>query len=299
MRNSPILTTPPPTAVDDAVELYAIALAQAETAASRYKGLATTLGNASSMEPVRCVFETLGEREQERIDEIRLRCEATAHKLPDASDLQWTPSDLVPTEELSDLADSALSTPYQAWAIAVRHRERAFVFWTYVAAQTASRHVQAASEQMAREALSDAGLLRRERRLAWRAELPADAEQRQNRGQDRLSSAALLESLLFKEVMRWSLTVPPAARDELFAAAGYSGAEVDGADLELPAAPPGDTLADVMQRAIRYAEQVTSLYLAEADHAADQARLDLAQKLAAPSITRLARLRRLVATQPN
>src|SRR5450759_2407409 len=42
--------------------------------------------------------------------------------------------DLVPTAEIADIKDSSLSTPYNAWALAARYRQRAFVFWTYVSA---------------------------------------------------------------------------------------------------------------------------------------------------------------------
>ena len=103
-------------------------------------------------------------------DSLSAACLAACGKRPDPSDLRWTPIDLVPAAEIADIRDSSLSTPYTAWALAVRHRQRAFVFWTYVIALAEDPLVRLTAEDLAREALSDGNLLRRERRLAWRAE---------------------------------------------------------------------------------------------------------------------------------
>ncbi len=120
--------------------------------------------------PVRCVFDVLATRERERVDSLSAACLTACGKRPDTSDLRWTPIDLVPAAEIADIRDSSLSTPYTAWALAVRHRQRAFVFWTYVIALAEDPSVRLTAERLAREALSDGNLLRRERRLAWRAE---------------------------------------------------------------------------------------------------------------------------------
>ena len=83
----------------------------------------------------------------------------------------WAPIDFVPAAEIAATSgDFSLSTPYTAWALAARHRQRAFVFWTYVIALAEDPLVRRAAEDLAREALFDGNLLRRERRLAWRAE---------------------------------------------------------------------------------------------------------------------------------
>ncbi|MBI5130568.1 MAG: hypothetical protein HZA66_14100 [Rhodopseudomonas palustris] len=291
MRSTPLLAEPPSAIVNDLAELYAIALMQAETAASRYDGLVSELtdGTEGSNDAVRDVFATLGAREWRRVEDIRLVCSTSTNKPAVAS--AWRSADLIASDELSDLAHSALATPYQAWAVAVRHRQRAFIFWTYVAAQATRPNIQSVCETMAREALADADQLRRERRSAWRsARAAADAEP-DGRPFGELSSAALIESLLFKEVVRWAQALPATERDALLLAAGYSAAELAAAELEFPAAPDDDTLDAVRQRTIRYAEQVTMIYLDEADQAADQTGLDLAQKLASSSIARLARLR--------
>jgi hypothetical protein len=56
---------------------------------------------------------------------------------------------------------------YRSWAVAVRNEERAFAFWSYVAAHGASPEIRNAAERMAREELEHAKTLRRERRKAF------------------------------------------------------------------------------------------------------------------------------------
>lgn len=299
MRNTPLLTSTPTHAVKTLAELYAIALAQAERAASTYDQMAASLTDDSdhSVEPVRCVFETLREREQDRIAEIKLRRSTLPRKEADAAPAIGPVDDLVPKSELVELADSSLSTPYQAWAIAVRHRQRAFVFWTYVAAHAAAPELRIAAETMAREALVDSDLLRRERRLAWRAEQPRKGEDAAEGISGEMSSAALMESLLLKEIVRWSQTLPPTDQEKLLSSNGLAAADLAALGAELPGQSDSETTADVPRRVVRYAEQLTSIYLDESDRATDQAGLELAQSLAASSIARLARLRAFANSQ--
>jgi hypothetical protein len=288
MRIETELTVAPLAAVANIAELYAIALNQAETAAKRYEQLAGP--DEESLRPVQRVFEILAQRERERARSITLGSRASQDKSPDAADLRWPPTDLVPVEELSDVANSSLSTTYHAWALAVRHRERAFVFWTYVAALATDRAVRLGAEDFARAALADGNLLRRERRLAWRS-------MRQSVGDGDADgsapeSAALLESLLLKDIMLWSQQLPPRQRDFL-------------STLRPSPLPPrsepqeenvqADTLDQIKRRALRRAEQLANLYLDEADRAADQISMELAQKLAGQSIERLAGWRKIEA----
>lgn len=286
MRSEPLLATEPPAPVRNIGELFAIAITQTESAAQLYGKLAAV--GERAFEPVRCVFEVLSEREQERAQAIEEACIAAIGRAPARADLRWIPVDLVPAEELSDIENSLLSTAYGAWALAVRHRERAFVFWTYVAALAETGIVRTAAESMAREALRDGNLLRRERRLAWRAErreaLAGDAP-----AATELSSAALLESLLLRDIYRWSQDAPAPQRRHLLSLIG------DGSQGSIPgtsdALPHTEALDEIKRRALRHAEQLSTIYLDEADKAVDQSRLELAQQLAARSIARLADLR--------
>jgi hypothetical protein len=243
---------------------------------------------------VRSVFEVLATREHDRAASLSAACLAACDKRPDRYDLRWAPMDIVPAVEIGDVRDSSLSTPYTAWALAVRHRQRAFVFWTYIIALAEDPLVRRTAEDLAREALSDGNLLRRERRLAWRAERKIEAEDATaHDGIDESASAALLESLLLKDMMTWSQRLDPAQREQFLT--------LGTASLPQPSAtPPGRNGDDdveygeiehIKRRALRRAEQLSNIYLDEADHAADQSSMELAQKLAAQSIMRLAGLR--------
>lgn len=289
MRSEPLLATPPPS-VGSIGELYAIAFTQAQQATQRYGKLAAK--GDETYETVRYVFEVLSEREQERVDSIGETCIAAIGRVPDQADLQRTPIDLVPAEELSGVQDSLLSTAYGAWALAIRHRERAFIFWTYIAALAESPAIREAAEDMAREALRDGNLMRGERRLAWRAErnkvLTGDSLVSE------ISSAALIESLLLKDIFRWSQEVPAAQRGNLLSLIG-TDAPASAPAQEESRAPRVEKLEELKRRALRRAEQLSSIYLDEADRAIDQSRLELAQDLAARSIARLADLRAIAA----
>ncbi len=75
-------------------------------------------------------------------------------------------------EPLFDDEGAAVVAPelldsYRAFSMAVRNEERAFVFWTYVAAHAQSDDVRQAAERMAREELGHVATLRRERRRAF------------------------------------------------------------------------------------------------------------------------------------
>ena len=297
MRSEPLLAIQPPSPVQGIGELYAVAITQTQRAARRYGELAAAGDEA--FEPVRCVFEVLSQREAERVEAMKERCVAAIGRVPGEADLRWTPVDLVPAEELSDVANSLLSTAYGAWALAVRHRERAFVFWSYVAAFAPAIAVRAAAEDMAREALRDGNLLRRERRLAWRAERKGAAGE--HAPTTELSSAALLESLLLKDIFRWSQDMPSPQRGRLLSLIGgdperHGAPEADTTEADMALPDPG-SLEDIKHRALRRAEQLSAIYLDEADSAVDQSSLELAQQLAARSIARLADLRAIASTR--
>jgi hypothetical protein len=197
---------------------------------------------------------------------------------------------------LSELANSGLSTAYTAWALAVRQRQRAFVFWTYVVALAEDAAVRQSAEGLARESLDDSNWLRRERRLAWRTERTIAADAAAASGATgEPESAALLESLLLRDIMSWAHRLDPTERQLLLTLGAAPLPE------PLPAADrerTDDGVADideVKRRALRRAEQLSNIYLDDADRAADQSTMELAQKLAAHAIMRLAGLRQLAA----
>ena len=294
MRSESLLINEPRAPVETTAELCAIALEQAETAARRY-GQFSSVERADSVKTVRFVFETLERYALQRAQAVKVACVAELNKQPARIRPTWLPIDLTPAEELLEVANSSLTTPYLVWALAVRHRERGFVFWTYVAALGGNNSVRAAAEDMAREALCDANELRRERRRAWRSERHHlhGEDQSPESGSD-IPLAAMLESLLLRDILAWSQCLPAVERRHLLAVTGGDTTETVAVQ-----APTGTTAASdaikAKYRALRRAEQLSSIYLDEADRAGDQEQLELAQKLAAGAITRLAFLRTMVA----
>ena len=302
MRKEPLLTAVPPAPVRSLSELYAIALDQAQRATHRYGAIATQMDERLS--PVRSVFEALATREQNRSGSLSAACLAACGKRPDASDLRWAPIDLVPAAEIADIKNSSLSTPYTAWVLAARHRQRAFVFWTYVIALAEDPLVRLTAETLAHEALSDGSLLRRERRLAWRAERKIAADETDEtaaaHGADEPASAALLESLLLKDIIAWSQGLTPAQRDHVTT---MDPSRLPPHFLMLPDEGGADTASEeieqIKRRALRRAEQLSNIYLDEAESATDQSSMELAQKLAAQSIMRLAALRNIASASAS
>jgi hypothetical protein len=299
MRKEPLLTAVPPVPVQSLAELYAIASHLAQKAAGQYNALATK--RDERFQPVRRVFEVLATRERDRSDRLSADCLAACGKRPDASDLRWAPIDLVPAAEIADTRDSSLSTPYTAWVLATRQRQRAFVFWTYVIALADDPLVRLTAEDFAREALSDGNQLRRERRLAWRTERKiAAAESGADDGTDEPASAALLESLLLKDIIAWSQGLTSAQRDHVLAMdpsrlLPHFLKPPGGAGVE----PASGEIEQIKRRALRRAEQLSNIYLDDADSAHDQDSMELAQKLAAQSIMRLAGLRNIASASAS
>ena len=74
------------------------------------------------------------------------------------------------------VAGRASLSAYQALAYAVRNEERAFTFYTYVAAEADRPDIRALAEDLARDELRHATLLRHYRRRAFHAERPAAVE---------------------------------------------------------------------------------------------------------------------------
>lgn len=78
----------------------------------------------------------------------------------------------LPDDEGTDTAAVELLDPYRIFAVAVRNSERAFAFWSYVAAQAPEPAIRAAAEKLAGDELARAAWLRRRRRASYHARDP-------------------------------------------------------------------------------------------------------------------------------
>ena len=95
-------------------------------------------------------------------------------------------------------------------------------------------------------------------------------------------------------MVTWSQGMDPVQRQQLMTLGGTPLPQPFSTPADRDGTGPADAeIEPVKRRALRRAEQLSIIYLNEADHAADQSSMELAQKLAAQSIMRLAGLRHL------
>lgn len=287
----------PPRAVGSAEELLAIAYAMEHEAGRRYGELAARM-RAQGEERLAALFEFLSEVEGKHADQVAARALAIMGKPPDPALVKWE----LP-ERFDDAdASSSLLTPYRALAIAVRNEDRAFAFFSYLAASAPDDRIREMAEHCAKDELDHAALLRRERRKSWRREGGQDSAR---------SRAARVQSLA--DLLREAQAMERAAADghralaatlsaggDSAVAALFEAAAADEAALadELKAesagaplaAPPRDrprTLRDGLQ----LLEYAFEYYSEVAEAGASEAVLTRAQVLEERALRRLTRLR--------
>ena len=268
-------------------EFFALARAMEQDAATRYTETSRQL-RAQGEVALAKVFEDLAETE---LGHIRQVDQWEDHEGPGASaNLPWPIPDTFDASP-GEMAGSKLLTPYQALASAVRHEQRSFAFWTYVAAHAESDDVKDAAERMALEELEHVRLLRGERRKAFhegrRDGRPAGEEP------VTLAGLAAIERRLADLIEGDAAPGPDAAmRSSLAEAARNASAKLEGLHAAdhtefsgpaLPAERSGDINA--------YAEYLAESYLRLAESTQDANVLGVLQELAKAAIYRLGTLR--------
>ena len=154
-------------------ELFAIAAEMEQAAIDGYSRLAERMRRENRPDLAE-VFDHLVAEERTHLDNVDYWSKAVIGRAPDRSALGWDPGPSFDDEGAGAVAPELLSA-YRAFAIAVRNEERAFAFWTYLAAQAGSDELRKACEQMAREELGHVATLRRERRRAFHTRRNAPA----------------------------------------------------------------------------------------------------------------------------
>lgn len=152
-------------------ELLAVAAALEREAAARYRALSARMarqGDAS----MATQFNFLADIEDRHASHVAERGRALLGHAPDLRNAGW---DLPSTYDEEEARGATLGA-YQALAFAVRNEERAFVFYTYVAAETKDPEVRALAEELARNELEHAALLRHHRRSAFHTQRPRAVE---------------------------------------------------------------------------------------------------------------------------
>jgi rubrerythrin len=284
----PILRREPPRAAESLDDVFALAHAMEHEAATRYAELALRMrkeGNAALAE----VFDGLAADERGHIDSVVHWSERERGRAPEFGRVQWDLSETFDDEGAGTIAP-ALLTAYKALSMAVRNEERAFAFWSYVAAHARSPDIREAAEKMAHEELEHVATLRRERRRAYHAQRStAPGLVSEN---DIFTDLERLERRLAQRLELLATTAGPsdAARLREAAAAAWSTAgelRVEPLSMSEAETPAGEKPEDV----VVLSELLVDRYLAAAERVRDEAALTRAQRLAGRAINRLTWLR--------
>ena len=149
-------------------ELLAVAHAMERESATRYRSMSTQMQQQGDT-AMAAQFETLASAEDRHVADVGARSRALVGHPPDPARVRWE----LPADYEDDAARGAILSAYQALAFAVRNEERAFAFYTYVAAEAEQPDIRALAEDLARDELLHAALLRHYRRRAFHAARPA------------------------------------------------------------------------------------------------------------------------------
>ena len=150
-------------------EVFALAHAMEREAATRYDALAADMRSQGKNE-LAAVFDQLAAAEREHVDSVVRWSQSRRGKDPDPALVRWEAPETLDAEAAIEVKTSRLMTPYRALAMAVRNEERAFAFWSYLAAYSEEPEIKKASEAMAKEELGHVATLRKERRRAYHRE---------------------------------------------------------------------------------------------------------------------------------
>lgn len=279
-----LLGTEPAGTLRSLDELFALANAMEQEAAGKYAELAEAMRHQDRADLVE-VFSDLAAAEREHVDSVTKWSQSRRGKTPDSTLVRWEAPKTFDSDATTEIMGSKLMTPYRALAMAVRNEERAFAFWSYLAAFAEDTEIKTAAETMASEELGHVATLRKARRRAYHREHDAS---RPATGKPEPIDAAKLEHRLAGQLQQLELGLDPvrAARIQELAEQARS--------MSLEARGVGRLPADLERRdAQTIAEALADAYLEGAEASHDPARLEALQALAERAIARLAWLRSL------
>ena len=285
LRTSLLMSEPAGT-LESLDELFALANAMEMEAANRYAGLAEDM-RRQNRGALAEVFAQLAAAEREHVDSVARWSQSRRGKAPDPALVRWEAPETFGAETAREIGSSRLTTPYRALAMAVRNEERAFAFWSYVAAYSEDSEIKQAAEAMAHEELGHVSTLRKERRRAYHKE----REETERRGRDKgvmQIDARALELRLASQLadLERGLVGAAATRTrELLEETMQISRQAEGI---------GKFPASLEQRdAETISEVLADAYLESAESSDDQTQVALLQGLAGRAIARLAWLRAL------
>ncbi|WP_063683504.1 ferritin-like domain-containing protein [Bradyrhizobium stylosanthis] len=272
-------------------ELFALAHAMEQEAAKRYDALAEDM-RGQGKDDLAEVFMRLAAAEREHVDSVTRWSQLRRGKSPDPALVRWEAPEPLDPDLTAEVKTSRLMTPYRALAMAVRNEERAFAFWSYLAAYSHDPEIKSASEAMAREELGHVATLRKERRRAYHHEQGRNSPEASPTDPSHVDAQRLeLRMVAGLTDLEQRLSGPAAGRARQIRLETTEMAEA-AADLgRFPIASERRDLLDI-------AEVLADGYLDGADRADDPDRVHALQLLAERAISRLAWLRSLTSDQP-
>lgn len=199
------------TNINSTSELISVAIAAEREAVQRYSELATKMHECGNNEAA-TLFERM--RDEERIHEQKLVDWAAQTGLEISSDIEpvnWEFPEVATIYD-AEAKDPDQCTPYKAFAFAVHNEERAFHFYSYVAANSKDPDVCEFAEILAHEELGHAALLRTLRRREWHKERNKNGAEPSVRSTIIHNTADLLTISLFIEKSLLDLIEQFAAR---------------------------------------------------------------------------------------
>jgi rubrerythrin len=272
-------------------ELFALANAMEQEAATRYGELAEEMRRQNKSD-LAAVFTQLAAAEREHVDSVTRWSQSRLGRAPNPALVRWEGPETLGAEVAAEIRTSRLMTPYRALSIAVRNEERAFAFWSYVAAFAEDPEIKNAAEAMAREELGHVSTLRRERRRAYHSERDAARA-----GQTNSAAAGQVISHVDAGTLERRLALHLAGMERHLAGASANRARELSQETKAMAVQavglgrfPGSVERADAQT---IAEALTDAYLEGAEETHDPERLQVLQALAERAIARLAWLRSL------
>ena len=267
-------------------ELFALANAMEAEAANRYAELSEDM-RRQNKDTLAEVFAQLAAAEREHVDSVTRWSQSRRGKPPDPALVRWEAPETFDAETARDIGTSRLATPYRALAMAVRNEERAFAFWSYVAASSQDSEIKQAAEAMAREELGHVSTLRKERRRAYHNEY----EETERRAHD----TAVMQ--IDARVLELRLAAQLAELERgLGGAAATRTRELREETMQMSRKAEGIGKFPIsleQKDAETISETLADAYLESAESSDDQIQVALRQGLAEKAIARLAWLRSL------
>ena len=278
-----LLKAEPSAPVTSLAELFAIAFAMEQEAESRYAAIGARMRSDGEIALAEA-FEKLAADERGHLDSVSDWSRLAHGRPPDPAMIRWTAPETF-DDEGAATADPRLLSVYRTLSMAVRNEERAFAFWSYVAAHASSADIRTAAEALAHEELGHVALLRRERRKAFHRE----RHQAQGESETPPTAAALERRLA--DVLDAAAQSADPSRDTLLRFAAEARRQAQQLEEGAVAIPIGP-VPPKLDAPLAIAEFLLDHYLEAADRARDEAAMTLAQEFAARAINRLAWLRR-------